>query len=490
MRGAPVTLDDFRGGVNTDAGVYNLKNNEARGALNVQATSRGAIRKRDGSQLFGYLAVPLTNLYASSSPRVLIGSAGENIYGVTPGVLINNIGSGHVADSMWNWIQAPVNGGEGPFFGLNRHVLRSWTGSGFAQMWTPAAGTIPVGQYIKYHGNRVWIANTAADPSGLYFSNIGNPRDWPAPNVVRFDPSDGEEITGLGTAGPYLLVFKPSKIWLVTDLDTGANRLISRNAGCIAPRSIVETPEGTFFLTPDQGIMVANQNNTQLLSNNQRLSDAILPTISELPQATLRHAAGAYFDQHYYLSVSSGGITNDLMLDYDMVLRSWWLHSHGMAALAVWERTADEPELYGAVAGVPRIDRLFVPNEALDAGTIFPAYWTSPFLTFGKPMVRKRCREIHFDGEGRINVKLAKDFSLTAAEATSANFAGDDGTYGGPGGLFGVDDGSVFGSAVLVGEANVYTPGVARAWSVMFGNDTADTFVIDSFSLMMQERTE
>jgi hypothetical protein len=68
---------------------------------------------------------------------------------------------------------------------------------------------------------------------------------------VQFDPGDGEQITAIGSVGPYVLVAKPSKLWLIYDLDTLANRPLGKNVGCVAHRSMVETPFGTFFLGKD-----------------------------------------------------------------------------------------------------------------------------------------------------------------------------------------------------------------------------------------------
>jgi hypothetical protein len=125
--------------------------------------------------------------------------------------------------------------------------------------------------HLRRRDDRV---RAVADPgSTLVFSDIGNPRAWPAANVVQFDPNDGDSITGLGTIGPYLLVFKRRKTWVVTDLDTGANRRLSGDTGCAAGRSIVETPLGTFFLTQDKGVYLTNG------SSLEPMSDVIRPTL-------------------------------------------------------------------------------------------------------------------------------------------------------------------------------------------------------------------
>jgi hypothetical protein len=48
----------------------------------------------------------------------------------------------------------------------------------------------------------------------------------------------------------------------------------------------------------------------------------------------------------------------------------------------------------------------------------------------------------------------------------------------------------VFGGPADVAEARALNLGVARAWSMMFGNDTADPLEIDSYTLMVSNRKD
>jgi hypothetical protein len=190
---------------------------------------------------------------------------------------------------------------------------------------------VPNGAFAVFAGNRIWMTGITADPSAVWFSELvsigeggaeGDPSCWPSTNVVRFDSSDGEPITGIGTVGPYLVVFKEHKTWIIHDLDTGANRKIADNIGCVAQRSIVETVLGTFFLTADQGIYLTNG------SKLEEMSYKVRPTILGINEAHRANAAGCYYADHYYLSYPSGSSsTNDRTLDYDVQLKSWWLHS-------------------------------------------------------------------------------------------------------------------------------------------------------------------
>jgi hypothetical protein len=84
VRGSPILQDDFSGGVNLYDAAYAVKNNEARDARNVLTTNRGAIRKRDGSQVYATLAQAPLSLFGAQSPRVLIASGPRSSTPSTP----------------------------------------------------------------------------------------------------------------------------------------------------------------------------------------------------------------------------------------------------------------------------------------------------------------------------------------------------------------------------------------------------------------------
>jgi hypothetical protein len=94
----------------------------------------------------------------------------------------------------------------------------SWPGSGNA---ADLAGTPPQGRWIKSWQNAVWIANTATEPSTLYFSNLGDPTTWTADDDYKFDAP----ITGLGVLGNMLVVFSEDHIGILTGTN---NRLLTK----------------------------------------------------------------------------------------------------------------------------------------------------------------------------------------------------------------------------------------------------------------------
>jgi hypothetical protein len=487
-----VTYTDFRGGVNALDAVYDLPDQDARDARNMVPTTRGAIRKRDGSQVYVSLPGTAQSIYASQSPNVCLIAASGGMYSVTPAKTVTALASG-LTNGPWSFVNAPANGGQGPLWGANGAQVRHFTGTSFGP-WTPTAGTVPIARHLVYMATRVFAAGMStygalADaPSAVLWSNLGNPRDWPAANVVELDPNDGEAISGLSTLGSYLLVCKPSKAWLIYDLDVGANRRLGSGFGCIAPRSMVETPFGVFMLSPDQGVMIVTEGGAK------RISDKILPFLRTLSPAALSQAAGAWFNQHYYLAVSSAGAGNDLLLDYDVVTQSWWIHTLNSSDLTVWQ-PGTEPLLFD-VSTVMR--RLFVPGTHLDSinadgtgGRAYTSYYKAPYHALGRPEIRKRIREMRIDGQGRARIYMSRDFQQGETLMRDVLFSGDDsGKWGvDDGGRWGVDDGTLWGGQGAFGQQRIPTPGVGRAWSPVFLNDTDDPLEIDSYTIAFSERT-
>lgn len=500
MRGKSIQVfKGLVGGVNLLDAPYDLKDNEARDARNVVSTLKGAIRKRDGTQFLGTPSTALQSLFGTETPEFLIGAGGTTLYSIDPTGTVVAIKTG-MANAPWSFVTAPNSGAQGPVYGMNGTDAQQWDGvAATTSVWTAASGTLPSSaRFLKYHSRRVWAAGMStfagvADPaSTLVWSDIADPRVWPAENVLQLDPSDGDQITAIGTAGEQIIVFKAGKMWAVYDLDRGANRRISGDVGCVSQRSVVETPYGTFFLSRDHGVMRTNGQTVD------PVSDRILPLLEQMVPAQRAKAAAAYFNDHYYLAICTTGGNNNLLLDYDLKADCWWVHSLALSDMATWEPSGDL-RLYGAKAGALGVNRLFVPSLTLDdvgsngtGGTVFSCYWSGPYHTFGKPYLNKRVRQIRFDGKGRVQVSASMDFALGSSLLGARNFSTDTGLFGvEDGGLFGKGGGTEpFGGGSDVGQARIASPGVCRSISVLFGNGTADPFEVDSYTIAVQQRSD
>ena len=497
-RGRAYRFRRFGRGLNTADGVYNLREGyeddpqglgaECRDCLNVVSEDRGKVRKRDGSTtLFTDSDVKDLNAVDSDANALLLYSttAGDLLARKGDGTTSTLVASGLSATARWKFLRLP----EIPsstvlaYYGCNGvdtpRLVTNTSGTIAVATWPQNAGTRPNGRYMVYAGNRVFVAGDDADRYRVYASNVGDPTRWDQGYSVQFDPDDGEIVTGLGTVGPYVLVFKERKVFVIYDLDTGANRKVTDQAGTLSPDSVIPSERGTFFLDAERGVMVTDGQEAR------RVSEQIQPTLDRIDATDFDGVVGAFWRNHYYLGAELDGTGTRYLLDYHLELDSWWLHSHGSVALATWD-TGDGPTLLSAHATT--VATLFVSGENVDAGTVFRATWSGPFHSFGSAHLLKRCREVHLDGSGTVGVYVANDFRPGAGTLEESAVLSDDtdtfggsGTYGGSG---------TFGGEVTIGEDSLYSLGVGRVWSVTFQSEDTNTWEIDSYTMLMTARKD
>lgn len=487
MRGTPVRFVDFTGGLNTKDSPYLIGQNECRDCSNVVTTTRGSVKKRDGISSF---ATNFTTLNAGSSKiQALfaaygVPTAGDCMIAIDEDGEVYSISTiGTAADINaatftgtpldTSIIQAPV-ATQGPIYINNPTAAYQWTGAGNIAAWTATSGTVPTGAYMVYFKNRVWVAGQTANPSRLFFSDIGAPRVWPAANVVDFDPTDGDAITGIGTSGPYLLVFKKQKIWVIYDTDTGANRPLGTALGCASHRSITETPVGTYFLSQDKGVWVTDGKKVK------NISQKIDPTFDSIVGGQRKRACGKFINDHFYLSICTSGTDNNLTLDYDTITTSWWKHTNTSNQFVTWRAAADE-ELYSAVPTAARVDKCYVVGVLQDNSTNYASSWVGPWLSFNEPYRNKRIRQIHVDGTGVVDAYIAKDYTsgLVIIDTDIFRFATGGTLFGGANNFGGI---GTFGDSASQSRRRLFTLGVVRAFSFEIQATSSTTMEMDSYT--------
>lgn len=504
--GVPLYYTNFSAGLNTKSAPFLLDEGlgpmPSRDLMNVQGTQAGAILKRNGLVTLASPAATPTSLFASEATPLncMIGAGGTVMYSVQSGGTVTSIKTGLTSGKRWEFISAPVVSGQGPVYGLNgTDTPQQWSGATAGTLtgnWTNASGSVavPNGTYVIYANNQAFISGVSANPSRVYWSAIADPTNWDPASVtgagfVDFDPNDGQVITGLGKVGPYVLVFKPRKCWVITDTATAANRRISDQIGCVAHRTIQSGPAGTYFLSEDRGVYLTNG------SKLEPISDLIQPTIDQI-DGQRTQAAAVYFNGHYYLSVAgTGSGANDTTLDFDTTINSWWRHSFGSNQFAIWHPVGSA-QLYSAKATAAIVDQCFASAVFTDNGSNFTWYWRGPWQSptfarrrlFPTPYYRKRLRQVRYEGIGTVDFSLAKDFAATETLVKQDVFAGSTGTnFGGPQPFGGPQ---LFGGGATLLQGRVYTLGVADAFSIVFSSTSNTSDGLYSYFMVLHDRKD
>lgn len=116
---------------------------------------------------------------------------------------------------------------------------------------TNTNGVPPKAKFLTVHKNRVFYANCPGEDSGgslVKWSKTGQAEAVPSTYYQYFDSDDGEEITGIASAGDYVIVFKKNKTSVLSG-DFQELYVFSKNLGCIAPYSIIEMEDKVVFLS-------------------------------------------------------------------------------------------------------------------------------------------------------------------------------------------------------------------------------------------------
>lgn len=303
---APVSssIMDFSGGLNNFTASIYIPKNESPDLLNVVIDEPlGKLVQRKGYATCGTTPSgnTATNLYPYSKQdgsRYLIVTDNVSIWQTDDCVIFTTIATGLSADSIPRfatvidnlWV---VNGSTYPIV---------WDGTTATQLDGNGGRPLaPKAKYIAWWKSRVFLANTATDPSGVHFSAlvstagvILNPATDPAAwtntnNLIYFARDDGSPIYGIVIYRDNGYVFKETGILRLIFNDeytlNGIN--VSKTVSTTGSKfneSIVEMDDGLLRFVGRDGVYAFNG------SRVRRISDKWTPTFYEILQPGMGEA--------------------------------------------------------------------------------------------------------------------------------------------------------------------------------------------------------
>lgn len=504
---------DFSGGVNLDASPYLLQENQAADLRNIQGTPQGRLDKRNGTELFATFPTLLSSCHTLFAHEVgtpgflVVGrDANDNDHDAiielagdgTSQLLTNGFAPGR----PWEFVQgspgnpaavgsSPPDTDQGPIYGMNGYdTPQYWDGtSSQTEDWVAWAGTVPSSTpFLIYALDRFWAAGDPANPGRVWGTGLSqgatplpDPCNWDSDQIDDVDPDDGQVITGLGKVGPYVLVFKDRKTYVVSDPVVRAYRRVSSNIGCCAHRSIVETEQGTMFLSEDVGVCVTDGSSIRVISQN---IDPLLRRIAHTYPDSLKQAAGAYHHDSYWLSVPESGTMNTLTLEYNLETSSWWIHTSCSQDYTVGLAGGNYQRLFVACPSQGRVGVAYADNVWTDYGLPYRSFWQSANRIWGAAHMNKRVNQLRMDGLGVWQVKartsFVNDFELLDDVVWEPDPNPSSELFGGAGN-FGED--GTFGPQAGINYRRFYTPaeGWGRAWSFLIQD--SDEGIATQFSI-------
>lgn len=502
MRGQAFYIDPALG-LNTRDSVLSMESQYTPDCLNVIAGQDGSIRKRDccpnlQTVFAGAGANQLQTLHASNKLGFMITSANTFIYSVSIVGGVTDITGAAVIpiNSDFAIVDAATSGGQGPVYLMPSSpiatVPQQWTGAGNVAAWTASAGTLLQGDYMVYFKNRMIMAGSrvGTNGSGVIASKVGDPRAWDTTLVgsseawlTNMDPFDGEAITGLGVVGAYLLVFKAHKIFIVYDLDTGANRPLSTSIGLTAAKTIQNTPYGTVFIATDGHMYLTDGSTLNKLSDV--VDDTGYATIQQTAGPAFRDTpslCGVYYNNHYYINRFNS--VSQYCLDYNFDTKTWWRHSNSFNAATIFTASTQfVSKLYTSVSNTggslsPVVRCMYEANVAdgfiKDGTSTYQAQLTS--IPLAPAFIRRKIvqnytvrRRYHaIRGYVTGTVDLTTFLNRTAPVTTQASYSAVTNTL----------------------PVTVYSLGVAYSLTVKWDSTNANTWRISPWAIYTQPRAD
>lgn len=388
------SFSDFSGGLNSNSSPTSLNTNEAIDLQNINILtssdpSRSGLESRRGNSVFNSSAMVSSStavsglgyFRTSGGSDFLMAIAGTKIFkadsldgtmdDVTGAVTITSGGTNTWTHSTMNDLSIFVGGAP------NAPIKYSGSGNAAA-----LGGSPPSGAFGILANNRFFIGNTAANPSRIAWSILGNPQDWTGTGSGTQDVStnDGDTLIGAALLGvDHLVLFKQNSIHeLVIRNAPFPLYNLFRNVGAVSKRGIVVVDSMAYFITPQPRMKATD--GTKVFD----FPDIIDNVWDGLNRSRLNQIHGIYYPklrQIMWFCSNGSATTHDYCIVWDLEHKCWLRHPTGYKMNA--SVIAQDYLLYsGAYDG-----KIYLQDAAVtaDASETSPgkidSYWKSGWLS-------------------------------------------------------------------------------------------------------------
>ena len=271
--GQYMLVNDFSGGMTIDVPSTNIKLNQATDCDNMIILPQGSgVRSRPGDVVFNATAMNsgadvqgVGYFLESDGTEFLVAIAGAKIYksdsldGTMDDITDGYAGITAGQDNIWTFLtfNDQCLGFGGPKNSPDAAITYTGTGTVAALANAPAAyGALTA-------NNRVFAYRTAADPSSIFWTIIGDPTDWSGSgsgSVVIGSLEDNEKITCAKVISTnYMLVFKETSTHqIVISSAPFSNYTLFDDVGCVGKDAAVNIDGTVFFISQNRRMYSTN----------------------------------------------------------------------------------------------------------------------------------------------------------------------------------------------------------------------------------------
>lgn len=187
----------------------------------------------------------------------------------------------------------------------------------------------PNGKFLKVYKAQMTVAGKSSKPDSLYISSVpnagGTAISWTSGNrEIVINPSDGENITGLGEVAGLEIIFKDRSMYRWNNRSTDADTIIA--VGCSSNESIVNCGAGLLAFFNPKGIWVTSGDQPILISRR------VQKWIDGMSSSYYGNVASYGDGEHLYCSIGNctvdGRTFNNVVLRYSVNTKEWCVFSY------------------------------------------------------------------------------------------------------------------------------------------------------------------
>jgi len=382
-------VQSLSGGLNLRSEDYMLQGNEGSEVQNFLFNADGSLTKRNGSVLYNSATIssgkPIGSLYRFYKST----TTAKKMLSVCDGTLYegdDTLGTWASKGSLGADTSCSFETWEDTCYIANGTVFKQWDGTTLSDV----SGSPPIGKYVVFRKDRLYVAGVSANPNRLYFCDTGDPTTWNAgTNYIDIRSNDGDVITGIMPMRDYLVIYKRNSIWLLSG-NSAANFFltqVSETVGCKASGTLVPFENVHYFLH-DTGIYAFDG------SSPINVSDKVQPEIDGIQRQYFENAKAVVYKRQYWLSYTASGTANNSILAHDLRLGVWSILKGLFASsFCIWAGGDDSGEIYAGDSQDGFVRKLDT-GTADDGAEIETKFMSKSFDLDGNPLRYKEIKQI------------------------------------------------------------------------------------------------
>lgn len=330
-------VDDFTGGLNLRADVFNLARNESPNLLNVDIDPRGGVQSRSGtvqvnSADIGSIAAGSFSPnrmfhWRKGSQQLMLAANNKVFYATNDNFTDTTIATTNDYGAEFaEWIGyqpllyvACGAGSQSHKWNGSTKTALTVSGAGAWQddLLSPIGTHMPKAEHVAAHVDRLWVANieegTTAYPDRVRWSHPLFPESWREQDYVDV-VGGGEGVTAIVPFAEHILVFKPRAVFAIYGYNEQTFQVVpvTQELGAFSSQCVTGSEQAVFFFSWPDGLF---------MYDGSSIKDLFVPlrplvTTGELNKNALNTVHVNWASRRVFLSLPVG-ITPDFFENYD-----------------------------------------------------------------------------------------------------------------------------------------------------------------------------